>query len=42
VGNQMIKVTWPERRFKAQPERIVPAKPETVARQKTLTIKELN
>lgn len=42
VGNQMIKVTWPERRFKAQPERIVPAKPESVARQKTLTIKELN
>ena len=42
VGNQMIKVTWPERRFKAQPERIVLAKPETVARQKTLTIKELN
>lgn len=42
VGNQMIKVTWPERRFKAQPERLVPAKPETVVRQKTLTIKELN
>ena len=42
VGNQMIKVTWPERRMKAQPERLVPAKPETVVRQKTLTIKELN
>ena len=42
VGNQMIKVTWPERRMKAQPERLVPAKPESIVRQKTLTIKELN
>jgi hypothetical protein len=36
----MIK--WPMRKFKAQPERIVPAKEARTVRQKTLTIKEID
>lgn len=35
------KVTWPLRRYQAQPARTVPAKEASVIRQSTLTIKEI-
>jgi len=42
VGNQRVMIKWPMRKFKAQPERIVPAKEARTVRQKTLTIKEID
>jgi predicted phage-related endonuclease len=35
------KITWPMRRYKAQPQRVVPAKEASTIRQSTLTIKEI-
>tara|TARA_A100000164_G_C21921695_1_gene781036 strand:+ start:1204 stop:2196 length:993 start_codon:yes stop_codon:yes gene_type:complete len=39
LGNEIAKVTWPLRRTRATPERIIPAKEAKEERQKTLTIK---
>jgi hypothetical protein len=41
VGNVQYSVSWPQRVFKAQPEKITPAKPARVVRQQTLTVKEM-
>jgi len=39
MGNEVAKISWPLRKTKAMPERIIPAKPAKEERQKTLTIK---
>jgi hypothetical protein len=41
VGNAKYSVRWPMRNFKAQPAKTTPAKPARVARQGTLTVKEV-
>jgi hypothetical protein len=41
VGNTAYYVKWPMRNFKAQPAKTTPAKPARIARQGTLTIKEV-
>tara|TARA_S200002703_G_scaffold59312_1_gene51432 strand:- start:5969 stop:6937 length:969 start_codon:yes stop_codon:yes gene_type:complete len=42
VGNQRVMLKWPMRKYRAQPEKIVPAKGARTVRQKTLTIKEID
>ena len=42
VGNQRVMLKWPMRKYRAQPEKIVPAKEARTVRQKTLTIKEID
>jgi len=37
-GETMVEISWPTRRFKAQPEKIVPAKPARIERQKSISI----
>ena len=39
LGNEIAKVTWPIRKTRATPEKVIPAKEAKEERQKTLTIK---
>ena len=39
LGNEIAKVSWPIRKTRATPERVIPAKEAKEERQKTLTIK---
>lgn len=39
LGNEIAKISWPLRKTKARPEKIIPATPAKEERQKSLTIK---
>jgi predicted phage-related endonuclease len=42
VGNNAYRVAWPERNYKAQPEKVVPAKEAYTKRAATLTVRALD
>jgi hypothetical protein len=42
VGNKLYEVAWPQRHYKAQPEKVTPAKDAYTIRAKTLSVKEID